>query len=132
MSSMGSFRDSMLFFLRFLFGGACAYRSSAEAVLSSGKVDGYRRTPVISTATPTKLFLSENAIKYDWNSGEASVNRRNVPERPLIQSRREVSEKKIVAALMRQLLSFVMCPSRPDNDFFCGNVNRIDYPMLDI
>ena len=24
----------------------------------------------------TKLFLSENAIKYDWNSGEASVNRR--------------------------------------------------------
>jgi hypothetical protein len=39
-------------------------------------VDGYRRTPVISTATPTKLFLSENAIKYDWNSGEASVHRR--------------------------------------------------------
>lgn len=76
MSSMGSFRDSMLFFLRFLFGGACAYRSSAEAVLSSGKVDGYRRTPVISTATPTKLFLSDKVRKYDWNSGEASVNRR--------------------------------------------------------
>ncbi len=51
---------------------------------------------------------------------------------PANQSRCEVSEKKIVAALMRQLLSFVMCPSRPYNDFFCGNINRIDYPMLDI
>ena len=48
--------------LPLIAGSYRSYRSSAEAVLSSGKVDGYRRTPVISTATPTKLFLSEKVM----------------------------------------------------------------------
>lgn len=93
---MGSFRDSMLFFCVFCL--CCATGAIREAVLSSGKVDGYRRTPVISTATPTKLFLIGERNKIRLELGEASVNRRNVPERPLIQSRRSF-QKKIVVSL---------------------------------